>query len=482
MSDLTAVRIFDIPELTSLVAKHLRKSDLVACARVSRAWHNTFIPFIYRSVEIQYYYPAIRDRASWDGFKKHSSHMRELEIEYTEWRDISLFGFNCTNLAVLHIRIRDDPPTNPYWSSDLLKLISNNPSISTLRITGTNDDHLTVLRLPRYMPGLRRLVISGREMGEQYVNEIMRCAHRLEELDLNISLSFKDSNRWHSAARSDLDTLITEFSLKDQDADVDTQDEPTIMDSEVHRYRQGTRLKKFCFFLSEYERDTYSYERNSASVDASRLFRLCCSADDICLNLDLKGEPTRNKAMQVLRDQVSHCAWCLKHLDLGPLQATDSQLLVEILGISGLSLNTFQLRESRVADELLSVLLQRHGKTLKRVAFDKCSEIFQKANMEAVLSRCSKLQLLHVFNCEKMSDLCRTRTEERRLRWTGPDGKVFKVFTSDQVCLKPVRCVPSIQVADTTTEEKDAAHNGLWRRVEMMRRGQIRNQIRFIAH
>jgi len=158
----------------------------------------------------------------------------------------------------------------------------------------------------------------------------------------------------------------------------------------------------------------------------------------------------------------------------------DAQLLVEILGASESSLISFQLRESSLTDELLSVLLQRHGKTLERVAFDKCPEIFQKAHIEALLSRCPKLQLLHVFNCKEMSDLCRTMTEARRLRWVGSDGKVFKVFTSDRVCLEPVRYVGSIQVTDPAMEE-DAAHNGLWRRVDMMRRGQIMNHIRFVA-
>ncbi|CAO3566757.1 unnamed protein product [Mortierella alpina] len=193
MSYLTAVKIFDIPELTSLVAKHLGKPDLVACARVSCAWHNTFIPFIYRSVKIARYHRQIRDRASWDGFQKHSSHMRELAIEHMAECDFPLFGFNCTNLTVLRLTPPYEASSKAQWSSGLLKLISNNLGISTLRLLMSDDPvvddiehHLVVLGLLRYMSELKKLVIIGPSMGETSVDESMRCAYRLEELDVKM--------------------------------------------------------------------------------------------------------------------------------------------------------------------------------------------------------------------------------------------------------------------------------------------------------
>ncbi|KAF9560853.1 hypothetical protein EC968_005987 [Mortierella alpina] len=183
--------------------------------------------------------------------------------------------------------------------------------------------------------------------------------------------------------------------------------------------------------------------------------------------------------MQALRDQVGHHAWCLKHLDIGNLRSDDLPVLVEILRASRSSLLSFRLWKSSLTDELLLALSEYHGKTLERVTFGKCPEIFHKDKIEALLSRCPKLQLLHVFNCEQEYGLCMAVTEERRLRCVGPDGKVlmrYQVPGARLICK-----TTNIRIAATMMDD-GLVNDDLWRPVEMMREGQIRNHIRFIAN
>ncbi|KAF9560852.1 hypothetical protein EC968_005986 [Mortierella alpina] len=361
MSDPVAVRVVEIPELTSLILNYLKERDIVSCALVNRAWHKAVIPSLYQNVTIfPLYHRRTLEKAGWDGFQKYSFHMRELMIESYEECNISFFGHYCTNLAVLHLKFSNNESTPTTWSQDILKLVANNPGISILYLT-------------------------------------------------------------------------SDFSV--------------------------------CYATREFYHHVVELGLLSAEY----------------IHLDITGKPTRGEFMQALRDQVGHHAWCLKQLDIGNLRSVDVPVLVEILRASGSSLLSFRLWKSSLTDELLLVLSEYHGKTLERLTFGKCPEIFHKDRIEALLSRCPKLQLLHVFNCEKEDNLCMTMTEEHRLRWVGPDGKVFKGFTSDQVRLTAVRAARNIPIPDTTMDEGTIC-GGPWRRVEMMRKGQIKNHIRFVAN
>ncbi|KAF9289703.1 hypothetical protein BGZ68_008785 [Mortierella alpina] len=487
MSNLASVKVFETPELASLVANHLKKPDLIACAVVSRALYEAVIPFIYRSVIIGKRYGWRQfSHICWEGFQKHSSHMRELTIDNQARLDISLFGINCTNLTVLQLIPSEDTSNDANWFSGLMKLISNNPGISTLRLITCNDydhkmpneidRHLTVLCLPRYIPGLKKLVINSKSIGTRSVNEILRCSHRLEELDLATTLIYDTPNIFQPRKDPlgfDLESFVAGLSLKDHDAGEDDQDGPYILDFRGHRCRQGTSLKKFRFILPK------GRERGLVSADTSLLLRLCCSAE--CINLHITGNPTRSGSLLILRDQVGHHAWRLKHLDIGPLRFKDSLVLTVILRASKSSLDSFRLWNSYFGDELLLTLLENHCKTLKQVTFGKCTEIFRKTPIEALLSQCPNLQMLHVYNCAEEGELCMTMTEDRRLRWISPEGQIFKVFTSDQVHLTPVRNGGNIQFAHAPTDE-GTVPDALWRRVDMMHRGQIKNHIRFLAN
>ncbi|KAF9963935.1 hypothetical protein BGZ70_007096 [Mortierella alpina] len=204
MSELAAIRVFEIPELAILIFDRLNRADLAACAQVHRTWHDAVIPFHYASVMIGKRYRSTPletrvDTASWEGFKKHSRHMRELEVHGSSIHKISLFGLHCTGLRTLSLDISDDTFQHALWAGKLLKLISNNPDISTLRLKSHCESaviefehHFIVLSMLRYMPGLKKLIIVGSSLGQNAVDEIMRCAHRLEELDVTMDTVDRD--------------------------------------------------------------------------------------------------------------------------------------------------------------------------------------------------------------------------------------------------------------------------------------------------
>ncbi|KAF9560854.1 hypothetical protein EC968_005988 [Mortierella alpina] len=483
MSQLAAAKVFGIPELLIQVIDQLdKRADLIACAQVHSVWHDAVIPFLYHNVTIGIYHRFV-DKSSWDGFQKHSSHMRVLQFDNRAKRSIALFGLYCTNLTHLHFNCCNDMTTNTPWSLSLLKLISHNPGISTLYITSeraaydaTSElyHHLVELGLLRYISGLKKLVIAVRSIGHSSLDEIMRCAHRLEELNVTARCIEEDLIPRPSRPLPDLDfdSIQNQLSLKDHDADVDTHDGPYILDSQSRRCRQGTRLKKFRFVLSN------EHPRDVVLADASLLLRVCGGAEYI--DLDITGEPTRNRVMQALRDQVGHHAWCLKHLDIGNLRSVDVPVLVEILRASSSLLLSFRLWKSSLTDELLLALSEYHGKTLERLTFGKCPEIFHKDKIEALLSRCPKLQLLHVFNCDKEDDFCMTVTEERPLRWVGPDGKMFKIFTADKLRPPSVSHARKIPLSDTTMDDGIVCDDP-WVYLDLMRKLDFQSHIRFVA-
>ncbi|KAF9963936.1 hypothetical protein BGZ70_007097 [Mortierella alpina] len=441
MSQHAAIKLFEIPELSILVLGQLERPDLAACAQVHRTWHRTIIPFLYRTFLIgDRYRPfsAHLNKANWDRFRKHSSHIQVLEVSSRAQRDIGLFDFNCTNLTDLYLNVQlaAVPQKNAQWFKGLLKLISNNPSISTLRLLMSDDPvvndidhHLVVLGLLRYMPELKKLVIIGPSMGETSVDEIMRCAYRLEELDVNLNrINVEHAPRpCKPPIGFDLASHLSNLFLKDHNTDVAIPDGLYILDSQGRRCRQGSSLKKFCLSLDNI-RDAFVH-----LADPSPLVRLCYSAEHIqlCISDVMEGSSQRN-CILTLHEQVSHPAWRLKHLDIGRVGSEDVSVLIKILDTSSSPLTSLRLWEVSFTDELLSVLVQKHGKTLRRVSVGKCQGFFSRAKVEALVSGCPNLQSLDLFNSDYESVDGARLQDASVCQWNIADGRIFKVFVSDE--------------------------------------------------
>ncbi|KAF9958810.1 hypothetical protein BGZ72_010872 [Mortierella alpina] len=484
MSQIAAVKIIEIPELAFLVLQHLTRPDFVACALVNRAWHGAIIPYLYQTVTVRERHDQKpSDDASWDGFQKYSSHIRELRIDSGARRDIALFGFNCTQLTSLQLQFSENTPQNAQWPRDLLKLISSNPGISALCLASSGGDspvnefdyHLVVLGILRYMPRLKKLVMIGTSMTMSSIDEILRCAYRLEELDLAMDRIDEDPTFRPSRSHLgfDFDSYLADLCLKDHDDvdAVDTSDGPYILDSQFRRCRQGTRLKKFSLKLR------HRFRRGVPSRDGLGLVRLCCSAESI--QLGFKEGRSRNTALLILGDQFWHPAWCLKHLDIG---YGNSSVLPMVLRASPSSLVSFRLANAYLSAELLSALLSNHRKTLERVVVGKCPEIRIKTVAEALMSRCPNLRSLDIFDCESEGDLRMVMVGGRQARWVGPDDRVFKLFTSDQSPLASDRTRGTYNIPIVTMEAESTVQEDAWKHLDIMLRHQALGHIRFVAN
>ncbi|KAF9963937.1 hypothetical protein BGZ70_007098 [Mortierella alpina] len=488
MSKRAAIQVFEIPELAIKVLVPLERSDLVACALVHRAWHDAVIPFLYHTVTTDEIHHNVRspDEFCWDGFQKHSAHMRVLKIDNRAEHDLFHYGLHCTLLTDFHLDISEKTSQSAPWSWDLLRLICNNAGLSTLCLTTDRDSrvnemdsHLVVLRLLRHMPGLKKLIVVGTSMGESSVDEIMRCAYRLEELVVTMDRIDKEPNLRSSKPHHldvNLALHLADLASNNPDDDADTQGGPCILDSQGRRCRQGTRLKRFSLTLKN------GRKRGVLLADASPLVRLCCSAEyiQLCISDVMEG-PSRRNSFLTLHELVARPTCRLKHLDIGPTCPEDYSVLVRILSDSACSLVSFRLWESYFTDELLSVLLQNHGKTLQRVAVGKCPEFFFKSNIEALLSGCPDLEALDLYNCDRGGDRRMAMTGGPKTQWVGSDERVFKVFVSRLSHWTFIDDGRSVGPVYVVSDAACTGQNDLWKHLESMRDSKFNSHIRFSA-
>ncbi|CAO3566758.1 unnamed protein product [Mortierella alpina] len=479
MSKHSTMKALEIPELAILVIDRLNRTDLAACAQLNRSWHEAVIPFLYASVTIGARSPETRlGDASWDGFRKHSRHMRQLEVHSSSIYNIP-HVLRCTGLTTFCFEISDDSIPCAYWATILLRLLSRNRGISTIRLKSfcksaarNSEHHSIVLGLLRYVPGLKSLFIAGTSLGRPAVDEIMRCAHRLEELDVTIIRVDEGPARRTTVSRlkSNLASISARLSLEDHD-DPKTHDGPYIQDSFRRQCRQGFGLKKFSFTLNnQCGRNVKMYG------DLSRLVRLCCSAEDV--QLFFLDRPNRRTGFLTLYEEVGHPAWRLKHLYIG---FGGLDVVAKILSVCTSPLVSFRLWNCNFSDELLSVLLQYHGKTLQRVSFGNCRGFLLKARVEAMLSRCPDLQSLDLYTYERGVDRRKVMAGGIKSQWTGPNGRVFKVLLSHKAFWVPVRASHEAMGADTMMDQENPIPDDPWKQLELMESFKIKSHIRFLA-
>ncbi|KAF8917764.1 hypothetical protein BGZ52_013086, partial [Haplosporangium bisporale] len=127
-----------LPEITLLIAQHLDQSDLTICIRVCRAWHQTFIPSLYRNVvlppephriHLQTLVPILHTF-------QHCIHSLSFQINVAT----PVWSFdNCVSLRRLHMSF--GIATNMQSTSELPRFLANNGRYLT---------HLTLERFPRW--------------------------------------------------------------------------------------------------------------------------------------------------------------------------------------------------------------------------------------------------------------------------------------------------------------------------------------------
>ncbi|KAG0275468.1 hypothetical protein BGZ95_008752 [Linnemannia exigua] len=133
-------RVLSLPELTSLIASHLRPPDLATCSRVSRLWNDAFTPSLWHTIDDRLYnWPRIMkdldggdpDRPYEEALvwaqqvlQKYGHHIRHLSVESGVMaRTVAEIGRTCGGGgAGLHLNsIWFDMPWNRYGGGGAIK-------------------------------------------------------------------------------------------------------------------------------------------------------------------------------------------------------------------------------------------------------------------------------------------------------------------------------------------------------------------------
>ena len=107
----------DLPELRSFVGSFLDNDDLMSCVRVSKLWHESFIPLLYAKARG----PQLCKH--WTAFEPRLCHVRDLQFSYfTDTDKLNSILENCTRLRTLmsdsvSTKIFRTRSTYNYWKS-----------------------------------------------------------------------------------------------------------------------------------------------------------------------------------------------------------------------------------------------------------------------------------------------------------------------------------------------------------------------------
>ncbi|KAF9558244.1 hypothetical protein EC968_007208 [Mortierella alpina] len=99
---------FDIPEIASVIASYISRSDLVRCARVSRSYHDMFIPFVWKTID--FFSLDVREEPDEEGHlmtpyqEGKLPFIEELTLTFQVSEEVAkMIAEHCTGLKVLNI-------------------------------------------------------------------------------------------------------------------------------------------------------------------------------------------------------------------------------------------------------------------------------------------------------------------------------------------------------------------------------------------
>ncbi|KAF9101553.1 hypothetical protein BGX29_005507 [Mortierella sp. GBA35] len=111
----THAKVFDVPELATLIADELSQHDLSFCCRVSQQWFNAFTPHLWHPITVQYRDPVPKFQSSEGraGLLRNGHHIRVLRVEQPYYLQPFLeYGTTCTNLICLDAQYGVTYPAN----------------------------------------------------------------------------------------------------------------------------------------------------------------------------------------------------------------------------------------------------------------------------------------------------------------------------------------------------------------------------------
>lgn len=127
------LRPMDLPELRPGVGQYLNRLDLLSCIRVAKAWHASFVPLIYHTLDLQVekvgtQTPRGQKRLpSRETLRRYGSHLRDLTIDLPSPFFFDLYPA-VTHLKSLRIRTEDSRCTGdgPSGETEAMFLMDTN--------------------------------------------------------------------------------------------------------------------------------------------------------------------------------------------------------------------------------------------------------------------------------------------------------------------------------------------------------------------
>ncbi|KAF9352289.1 hypothetical protein BGX34_012225 [Mortierella sp. NVP85] len=160
---------FELPEILQSIASYVPDSSLSACARVSKTWHQGFIPFIWRDVRLQDCLP--------EAARAYSDLIRTLHISYELPQEH--IALRCPNLSTLDIE-------KTHLDSDRTEFILEHPSLTCLKLDNCYPKAFAMLWekiLGLY--NLKDLTVIGMTICREDAHSFWQVCTRLERLDIN---------------------------------------------------------------------------------------------------------------------------------------------------------------------------------------------------------------------------------------------------------------------------------------------------------
>ncbi|KAK3810263.1 MAG: hypothetical protein J3Q66DRAFT_352655 [Benniella sp.] len=157
----------ELPEILNSVAKYVPDRSLPACARVSKTWHQEFIPLIWRTINL-------RDHAPVPGtLHAHSQHITELHLFRPLPQEFATL--TCPNLYCLEIMGQDYDPSG---------FIFRHQSLTRLVLDGYSPGPQTTLWEEILgLDKLKDLTIMDIDIDTEDVDKFWQVCTRLERLD-----------------------------------------------------------------------------------------------------------------------------------------------------------------------------------------------------------------------------------------------------------------------------------------------------------
>ncbi|KAF9309760.1 hypothetical protein BG003_009372 [Podila horticola] len=179
----------DLPEISSLVSKHLNHRTLASCVRVCKDWHDTFIPLLYKAVdacefEEKPYFSLFEFGAI--GTEDNDEEVDAEDAQQKIPTDIGLQRYGC-NIKELYVNL-------PCPAIDTLAATTGH--ITKLRIVGLVEfDHSTLQDQPGFQllltnnPGIERLELQRftGPGGSKSIGQLSQQCLQLKEFSDSIS-------------------------------------------------------------------------------------------------------------------------------------------------------------------------------------------------------------------------------------------------------------------------------------------------------